>query len=200
MSTGEQNPWVGVNYLPDNERMPIPPAWFMQRIWDQDAMLVVLPSRRVLFAYVIARRKQFGPGLTEAAIDAQYSNPDTKMCILYGCVPVCLMYKTGPTWDADTIISKLQARDLWAHGGADKVTDMLEAEEDAEKQRLRKQIRDELWERSGEGWRTYQHRTGQSTIRSKDHVKAVPRKGRRIYSNSPTTIGATGSGLSEKDT
>ncbi len=187
------NPFVGRNYIPDNTRMAIPPAWFLQRIWDQDAMLVVMPSRKVPFAYVIARRKQFAPGLTEKAIGAQCGEqPDTKMCVLYGCVPVCLMYKTGPTWDADSIIRSLQARDLWAHGGPDKVADMLEAQEEAEKQKIRNQIRDDIWNRSGDGWRSYQARTGQTTNSPYGKTRAaVPRQGRRIFSNSPSTSGST---------
>ena len=189
------NPWIGVNYIPDNTRMAVPPAYFLQRIWDQDAMLVVLPSRRVPFAYVIARRKQWGPGLTEKAIEGQYTNPDTKMCVLHGCVPVCLMHKTGGGWNPDPIIRSLRDRDMWAHGGPDKVADMLEEQEATEKEHTRQQTRDDLYNRSGDAWRSYQHRTGQSTIRSKATQAATPRKGRRIYSNSPSGSTPTGSGI-----
>jgi hypothetical protein len=187
------NPWVGKNYIPDNVTREVPPAFFLSRIWDQDAMLVVLPSRKTPHAYVIARRKQFGPGLTEAAIDAQYAQPDTKMCVMHGCVPVCLMFKTGSNWDADPIIRSLRARDLWAHGGANKVADMLEAQEEADKAANVAAIRADLYERSGEGWRTYQARTGASTIKHGEHRKAQPRQGRRIYSNSPSGSTPTGS-------
>ena len=178
---------VPVNYIPDNTLAEVPPAYFLQRIWDQDAMLVVIPSKKVPGAYVIARRKQYGVGLTEAAIDAQIDQPDTKMCIMNGCVPVCLMYKTGASWDADPIIRSLQARDLWAHGGADKVADMLEADEEAAKAKTAKDIRDDLYARSGDGWRAYQSRTKQTTNTPYGQMqKAQPRKGRRIYSNSPS--------------
>lgn len=191
----QPNPWVGRNYIPDNPRMAIPPAWFLQRIWDQDAMLVVMPSRHIPFAYVIARRKQFGPGLTDQAIDAQFTQPDTKMCVQHGCVPVCVMYKTGATWDADPIIRSLQARDLWAHGGADKVADMLEEQEDAEKAKIQQQIRAELYERSGEGWRSYQARTKQTTNSPYGQTRAAKQQpGRLVYSNSPSSSGSTPTG------
>ena len=193
--TVDSNPWLGVNYIPDNLLAEVPPAYFLQRIWDQDAMLRVIPSRKVPGAYVIARRKQYSAGLTEAAIDAQIDQPDTKMCIMNGCVPVCLMFKTGPSWDADPIIRSLQARDLWAHGGADKVADMLEEQEAKDKAASDKAIRDEIYERSGEGWRSYQARTKQTTNTPYGQMqKAQPRKGRRIYSNSPSGSTA-GSGL-----
>ena len=180
------NPWIGKNYIPDSAA-EVPPPYFLSRIWDQDAMLVVIPSRKTPGAYVIARRKQFSKGLTEAAIDAQIDQPDTKMCIMNGCVPVCLMFKTGPSWDADPIIRSLRARDLWAHGGADKVADMLEEDEAAAKAKIAKDIRDDIYNRSGDGWRSYQARTKQTTNTPYGQVQpAQPRKGRRIYSNSPS--------------
>lgn len=173
--TAQPNPFIGRTYIPDNPRMEAPPAWFLQRLYDFDAMLVLLPSRKVPFAYVIARRRQLSKGLTCKAIEDSIDQPDTKMCLLYDCVPVCLMYKTGPTWNVDTIIQKLAARDIWAMGGADKVADMLDAEDAAEKERIRRAIRDDQYNRSGDAWRSYQHRTGQSTILSKDYSSRKPR-------------------------
>jgi hypothetical protein len=164
------------NYIADNTRMPVPSAYFLQRLYDFDSYLVILPSRVRAGAYVIGRRKQFSRGITEKAIDEQYSNPDTKMCVLNNCVPVCMMFATGATWDPDYIIAKLKARDIWAHGGADKVADMLEAQEAAEAAALKKSIRDDLWNRSGDGWRTYQARTGQSTIRHNDLRPTKPKE------------------------
>lgn len=185
------NPWVGKNYIADNTRAEIPPPQFLARIWDQDAMLVVLPSRRTPGAYVIARRKQWGPGLTVEAIDAQFPNPDTKMCVLNGCVPVCLMLKTGQSWDADPIIRTLRARDLWAHGGPDKVADLLEAQETAAQMKIDSEIRDDLYNRSGDAWRSYQHRTGQTSLGGGRTAGPKPRQGRRIFSNSPLPSGST---------
>ena len=178
------NPWIGVNYIPDNARMEVPPPFFLQRIFDFDAKLVVLPSRHVPFAYVIARRRQYSRGLTSKALEETIVQPDTKMCLLYDLVPVTLMYKTGPSWNPDPIIRSLAARDMWAHGGPDKVADMLEEQEAAEKERIRRDIRDDLWNRSGDAWRSYQHRTGQSTIKSKDYH--TPRKGRRTNQTAPS--------------
>ena len=48
------------NWIADNKNAPAPPAYFLQAIYDYDAMLVVMPSRDNPGAYVIARRKQFG--------------------------------------------------------------------------------------------------------------------------------------------
>jgi len=174
------------NYIADNKLAEVPPPYFLQRLYDQDAMLVVIPSRNVPSAYVIARKKQWGPGLTDAAIDGISTQPDTKMCVKYGCVPVCLMYKTGTSWNPDPIIRSLQARDMWAHGGPEKVADLLEAQEAAAKVKQQKATRDDMWNRSGDAWRSYQHRTGQTSIQSRGEIKLKPRKERRPKQTVPS--------------
>lgn len=191
MKPETKNPWVGVNFIHDNTRMEIPPPYFMQRVWDQDQMLVILPSRKVPFAYVVARRKQYGAGITCKAIEDNIDNPDTKMCLLYNLVPVCLMYKSGSSWDPNPLIRSLQARDMWAHGGPDKVADMLEEQEAKEKAATQAEIRADLWNRSGDAWRSYQARTGASTIKFADMHK--PRNGAAVQT---APSGSTpGSGL-----
>lgn len=157
---------VNKTYIADTPTADVPPEHFLQAIADYDAMLVVLPSRLMPDCYVLARRKQKGPGLTERALLHTAPNPDTRMCIAYNVSPVCLIRKpAGAAWAGWKIVERLKARDLWAHGGADKVADMLEEQEAQDEARLKQQIRDDLWARSGDAWRSYQARTGQSTIR-----------------------------------
>lgn len=191
------------NYVADNSKMPVPPAYFSQRIYDFDAMLVLLPSRVRPGTYVIARRKQFGPGITEKAIDATYANPDTKMCVLNNCVPVCLMFATGATWDPEPIIAKLAARDIWAHGGADKVADMLEAQEAANEAANKTSIREDLYSRSGDAWRSYQSRTGQSSHKFNDFLptpKHSASTGEVVAPNTTTGARSTAGSGSETNT
>ena len=180
------------NYIADNVRMEVPPLYFLQRLFDFDNMLVIVPSRNVPFAYVIARRKQFSKGLSDKALEGTIQQPDTKMCLAYGLVPVCLMYKTGPSWDIDSIIRTLMARDMWAHGGPDKVADMLEAQEEAEKAKIRAETRADIYNRSLDGWRSYQARTGQTTNLFHDRHKS--RQERRTDQTAPSSSTET-SGL-----
>ncbi len=157
------------NWNADGREIDAPPAYFLQRLYDFDAELVLMPSRERPGAYVLGRRKQWGPGLTEQAIDGVYTKPDTKMAILNGTVPVCMVFKpVSGNWTPDGLIATLAARDIWAHGGAEKVADMLEAQEDAEKKATQAAIRDDLYNRSGDAWRSYQARTGQSSIKFND--------------------------------
>ena len=87
------NRYLGVTYIADNPRMETPPEWFLQRLFDYDSQLVLLPSRYKPYAYVIARRSRLGRrGLTGNAIADTITQPDTLMCMHYGCVPVCLMF------------------------------------------------------------------------------------------------------------
>jgi hypothetical protein len=159
------------NWVADNRNSERPPQYFLQRLYDFDAMLVLMPSREQPGAYVLGRRKQWGPGITESAIDAVYSKPDTKMAIINGTVPVCMVFKpVNGSWNPDPLIRTLMARDIWAHGGADAVADMLEAQEDAEKAAALEVSRKNIWDRSGDAWRSYQARTGQSTIRFHDFL------------------------------
>ncbi len=175
-----------VNWIADNLNASQPPPYFLQRIYDYDAMLVVFPSRDTPGAYVVARRKQFGPGLTQAGVDSVYSKQDTKMCILNHTVPVCLMLQNGFSWDPSQIIAKLAARDVWAHGGGDKAADLLEEQEAAEEAQTKVAIRADMYDRSGDAWRSYQSRTGQSTIRFHDYIKKQVRKvGALLTGNGP---------------
>src|ERR1700674_4410629 len=125
------NPWIGVNYIDDNANMSVPPAYWLQRLYDFDADLVVFPSRFKPYAYVLARRQRLAKGLTDEALVATATQPDTKLCLLRGLVPVTLIYRTGVTWSIDNIIAQLKARDLWAAGGAEKAADLLEAQDTA---------------------------------------------------------------------
>lgn len=161
----EPNPFIGKNYIPDNVRMAVPPKFWLQRLYDFDDKLVLVPSRHIPFAYVLARRKQLTAGITDKAFEDTIDQPDTKMCFQYGLVPVSIIYRTGEGWSIDNILRELKARDMWAVGGAEKMADIADAADKAERERIRKSIRDDMYARSGDAWRSYQARTGQRNHR-----------------------------------
>lgn len=176
------------NYVSDNPRMEAPPNWFLQRLYDYDAELVLFPSRYKPYAYVIARRSRLGrQGLTGNAIAATITQPDTRMCMQYGCVPVCLMFKHGPQWNVDTVLRKLQARDLWAAGGADKAADQLEADEALEVKQRDAAKREELMALGRDAYRSYKMRTGQRVV-SAGHSRPGAAKSNSPSSSTPTGI------------
>ena len=149
-----------VNYLDDNQNMAVPPAYWLQRLYDYDAELVVFPSRYVPYAYVLARKRRHGSSL-DLALAETITQPDTKLCLMRGLVPVTMIYRTGEAWSIDNIIASLKKRDIWEHGGAEKVAKLVDAQDEANEAATKKQTRDDMWMRSGQAWESYQRRTGQ---------------------------------------
>lgn len=186
----EPNPFVGVNYLPINPKMEIPPAYVLQRFFDFDNMLVLLPSYVVPYAYVIARRRQLTAGLSDKALEDTITQADTKVCLAHGLVPVALMYRVGLGWNADAAIESLRRRDTWAVGGGEKAADLLDQQDAEREARIKKAIRDDMWNRSGDAWRSYQARTGQRVAYRGGGARTERRK-----TTSSTSGSTAGSGV-----
>jgi hypothetical protein len=161
----EFNPYVGLNYLDVNSKMAVPPTYWLARLYDFDDQLVVFPSFAHPYAYVLARRRRLSGGLTDQALEATMINPDTKLALQHGLVPVSLIYRTGTAWTIDNIIADLKSRDMWAVGSPDKVADNLDEADNSAEKKLKAGIRDDMWNRSGDAWRSYQARTGQRNQR-----------------------------------
>jgi len=155
------NPWVGKNYLDHDAKMACPPAFWLQRLYDFDAELVVFPSRHVPYAYVLARKRRVASAMDQA-LSETITQPDTRFCLAHGLVPVTMIYRYSmASWSIDNIIASLQRRDIWAHGGGEKMADARDAEEASEKQANKQAVRNDMWARSGDAWASYTRRTGQ---------------------------------------
>lgn len=183
------NAFIGKTYFEGDVQMPVPPEYFLQRIYDYDALLVVFPSTPHPGSYVIARRRERTKGISGDAVIPGVTNPDTLICIKMGWIPVCVMVQTGTSWNPDQIIARLQARDIRAHGGPEKVADALEAQETADDAARKQAVRDDLWNRSGDGWRTYQARTGASSIKFNDRLPVKGDDGVTVPSTPRSTAG-----------
>jgi hypothetical protein len=156
------NPFVGVNYINDNTRMAIPPAYWLQRLYDFDDKLVVFPSRHVPYAYVLARRRYLRAVAFDKILENTITQPDTKFCLQQGLAPVTMIFRYSQmSWSIDNIIRSLKARDIWTHGGGDAYADKLDASERAERAADHAKMRDDMWMRSGQAWESYKRRTGQ---------------------------------------
>lgn len=149
------------NYIPDSPKMAEPPAFWLQRLYDFDNQLVVMPSRQRPYAYVLARRARRSAATLGDMVGVLEG--DTAMCVSYGCVPVSLILRTGEGWEIDGILADLKSRDIWEHGGGDKAADLMDQADAKARARIKADIRDDMWMRSGDAWRSYQARTGQRT-------------------------------------
>lgn len=149
------------NYFDIDQKMAKPPEFWLQRLFDYDADLVVFPSIQVPFAYCLARRARLTGGMNDKILGGG-ATPDTKFCLQHKLLPVTIIYRhSTASWSIDNIIGDLQSRDIWKHGGAEKVSDMQDANDDAERAKIKQNIRDDMYNRSGDAWRSYQARTGQ---------------------------------------
>lgn len=157
------NRWVGINYLNRDNKMAIPPAFWLQRLFDFDSDLVVFPSIQVPFAYVLARRARRTGGFNLHDPAFEKSPPDTQFCVARHLLPVCLIYRSGASWSIDNIIADLKTRDTWAAGGAEKFVDNIEEAEQKRDDSRRAALRDDMFHRSGDAWQSYLARTGQRT-------------------------------------
>jgi len=158
------NRFVGVNYLDIDKKMSVPPEYWLQRLYDFDADLVVFPSIQTPFAYVLARkaRRTGGMNMHDPAFDKAAS--DTKFCVARRLLPICLIYRhSTASWSIDNLLTDLRSRDIWAAGGGEKFADRADAADNADDKKVRDNIRADMWNRSGDAWRSYQARTGQRT-------------------------------------
>lgn len=181
------NPWIGVNYIADNPNMAVPPAYWLQRLFDFDAELVCFPSRYIPYAYVLARRRRISVKPWDKALADTATQPDTRLCLERGLVPVTLIYKTGATWEIDKVIRSLKARDIWSNGGADKAADLLDKREADDAEAARKQTRDDMYARSGLAYQLYKRRTGQRVSSAGTATKS---RSKRKVSSPQSSVGS----------
>lgn len=162
------NPWLGKNYFNIDNKMAVPPAFWLERLYDFDAELVVFPSQQVPFAYCLARRAKKTGGINAKLLEKDMGGfqptPDTKFCITHRLLPVTHIFRyDSSSWSIDNILAELRARDTWAHGGSAKVADLLDEQDEAHRAKVQKNIREDFYNRSGDAWRSYNLRAGSAT-------------------------------------
>lgn len=135
-----------------------PSPWWLQLLWDYDPELVVIPSCRE-HAYRLCRRAPREKRMGLRAVGKLHQHPDTIQMINHGLLPVA----TLTTWSvsSDKIIRDLMARDTWRMGGAEKVDDMINAQERASVEQTERRQQQELLYRSGDAFRSLQTQKGE---------------------------------------
>jgi len=102
-----------------------PPTWWQKLVFDYDKMLRIFPSQ-IEHAYRLCRRvrREARLGLQTMVI---HKHPDTVLMIQHGVVPVSTVLPWAVT--STKILRDLRARDTWVQGGAEKVIDTIEKQE-----------------------------------------------------------------------
>ena len=161
MGAAKPNPWIGKNYLDIDAKMAVPPAYWLQRLHDFDADLVVFPSIQTPFAYVLARKARRTGGMNIHDPAFSKAMPDTKFCIMRRMLPVTLLYRHNAiSWSIDNVLADLRARDIWAAGGGDAYADQADAADATVEKKKKDAVRNDMWQRSGDAYRSYKARTG----------------------------------------
>lgn len=115
-----------VNWIEDTNRFTLakPPEWFLQKLWEFDNSLVIVPSRQDC-VYRLAQRRMLN--LPEKMVnEALFNESDTKMLASYSLVPVTSILSTC-NWHDPYLFVELANRAPHRQGGATKVNEMLEA-------------------------------------------------------------------------
>lgn len=187
--------FIAANWIPDRNRFsaPKPPEWFLKALWDQDAQLVILPSR-IGRKYILARRRQKSsavPVLVKAhnklMIDTRGSDGD--MLASYNLLGVdTIKGNIHGTW-SPAILQELRERDMWP-GGADKFIDKLEEGERKVEATKRANFQSDMEHRAGDAWRSLQARTGQRNQHSNAGHKKSAKVSKPSRQPSSSTAGS----------
>lgn len=148
-----------VNYIPDVNRFSLtgPPRWWLKKLYEFDNSLVVLPSRQD-YLYRLAQRRKLNLA-TKFTQDMLWAASDTKMLASYGLIPVTTIIATA-NWSNPLMFETLRNRAPWRMGGADKVADMLDAQEKKEELDIRAKTDEHLSYLSKDAWNLYGKKIG----------------------------------------
>ena len=103
-----------------------PPTWFLHKLWDFDASLVIIPSKQG-FYYRLAQRRPLQ--LPEKVVnDVLKEQADTQMLASHGLVPITTILATA-NWSNPLFFIELERRAPWRMGGAKKFEQKIEAQE-----------------------------------------------------------------------
>lgn len=162
-----------INYIPDQNKFKLagPPAYFLQRLWDFDDSLVVIPSRQGFFYRLAQRRK---PNLSTAIVnEALFKESDTQMLASYNLVPVTTIVSTA-NWSNPYLIEELRRRSPWRMGGAEKVIQDVEDQDWADELKKRALTDENLTGLSKDAWNLYLKKLG---LRSNMYSPTTKRAG-----------------------
>lgn len=142
------------NYIPDTNPFQLagPPDWFQRQLWEYDPSLVIVPSRQGFF-YRLAQKRPLK--LKENIVnDILKEEGDTKLLARYGLVPVTTIMATV-RWDNPLLFEELNKRAPWRMGGAQKFTELVEAQDKKKELDIRLKTDEHLDYLAKDSWKYY---------------------------------------------
>lgn len=156
-----------------------PPAWWLQKLADYDAQLVVFPSR-CRPAYILARRRSATLKMAEQdRLDKNLLRQSAGMDgdILADNNLVYVRHLLGNTVRRLEFFQWLKDADTWIDGKPGAWANKLENAENEQAARQRALMISDIDHRARDAYRSYKARTGGSTIRTygqRTHARQMP--------------------------
>lgn len=147
------------NYLavPNPFHLAPPPMWFLRDMAVLDPDLVLFPSQEEA-VYRLARRVRRMPPAAAVSFALLRHRPDTRIYVTHRLVPVTTIL--SGCWSPQMLLD-LAERDIWRVGGADRAADILDAREESEAERLRRNAASDAYDLAGLAWHVKQSRLGE---------------------------------------
>jgi hypothetical protein len=166
------------NYIHDVNPFNLagPPQWWLQKLWEFDESLVVIPSKQD-FVYRMAQRRPPDPKAKLVGDLAQDS--DSRMMAQYGLIPVTTINATA-RWDNPLMWKDLAERCPWRMGGWDKYEAIMDAKEQEQELKKAAVTDDRNTQVAKDGWRYYQKKAGFRSQMYSPTVKEKQDKGRML--------------------
>lgn len=134
-----------------------PPEWWLKRLWDFDATLVLVPSRQKA-VYRLAQRIPPNPAIA-AVNEALWMHSDIRMLAGYGLIPVAPLF-TPVNWDHPRIFQELAERCPAMLGGFEKTMKRIEDREEDERKAVQRQQDEHLEALGDDGWNFIRKKAG----------------------------------------
>lgn len=166
---------MSTNYIPDENKYKLagPPKWWLSSLHEFDPTLVIVPSRQG-FYYRLAQRKRLN--LAEKMTqDSLWQESDTRMLATYGLIPVTTILATA-NWSNPFLFEELRRRSPTRMGGAEKVTQQLEAQEAAEEVKKNALIDERNTYVAKDAWKLYLKKIGLRSQMWSPTIKSAPKQ------------------------
>ena len=147
------------NYIKDENPFNLagPPQWWLLKLWEFDNSLAVVPSRQGFYYRLAQRRKlQLPEHMVNGAL---WHDSDTRMLARYSLIPVTTIIATA-NWGNPYMFVELANRAPWRLGGATKVNQMLDEQDQKVELDKRAKTDEHLTYLSKDAWKLYRKKIG----------------------------------------
>ncbi len=164
------------NFIRDTNpfNLSAPPKWWLQRLWEFDNSLVIIPSR-MEFHYRLCQRR---PTDAKAKLVNELKlDSDSGMLLSHGLIPVTTIL-ANPKWDNPLMWEDLKSRAPWRMGGAEVYEKLLDGIDAKREMDIALRADDRNTQLAKDAWRMYNKKIGHRAQMYSPTVKSKIDKGR----------------------